>query len=507
MARPTSDGGKFESSCNNVLLVDRPQLAVIALAKFLYLIIYNLYFHPLRLFPGPKSAAATPIPFAWRMLDGNMVRWTTLLHEEYGEVVRIHPDELSFIGSSAYQDIYNSRPQFPKPEKGTLVSPNGVRPLPTITNIDDHNRQRRILSHAFSDRALREQEYLLQKYSDLLVDRLRDQVEQGQSTVDICEWYNFATFDIIGDLCFGQSFHCLETADNHPWIAAIYSAPKFGKMLTAFQHFPPMYPIIRWALPRSIRDRMRHSFDWTQQRITERIEQKSDRPDFIKYVLEHNNKQGMTRDEIDSTISVVVLAGSGDTTSTALASATYFVLKNPGVMSRLQKEIRDAMQDDPKNVTVAAVSGLPFLHAVLQEGMRLHPAIPFHVPRVVDRPGVTICGMPVPQGYRVGIPAKTAYRLPSKWMDSHLFLPERWLSDADPRYANDDRAIFEPFMVGPRNCIGKNLAWAEMKLVLAKLIWSFDLELSEKNQGDWTDQKVYFLNEKLPMYVTLQPRA
>ena len=115
-----------------------------------------------------------------------MVKWTTSLYEQYGEVVRIHPDELSFIGSSTWQDIYNTGPQLPKPEIGTLTSPNGVRPVSTMTNIEDHIRQRRILSHAFFDRALREQEYHLQKYSDLLVDRLHDQVDQGRSTVDIC---------------------------------------------------------------------------------------------------------------------------------------------------------------------------------------------------------------------------------------------------------------------------------------------------------------------------------
>ena len=81
-------------------------------------------------------------------------------------------------------------------------------------------------------------------------------------------------------------------------------------------------------------------------------------------------------------------------------------------------------------------------------------------------------------------------------------------------------------MVGPRNCIGKTwvnpalfvvieadylkyrLAWAEMKLVLAKVLWNFDLELSEKMmEGDWSDQKVYLLNQKMPMYVKMMPRV
>lgn len=51
-----------------------------------------------------------------------------------------------------------------------------------------------------------------------------------------------------------------------------------------------------------------------------------------------------------------------------------------------------------------------------------------------------------------------------------------------------------------------SLAWAEMKLILAKVVWSFDLELSKNNAEDWSDQKVFLLNEKIPMYVRLKAR-
>lgn len=137
----------------------------------------------------------------------------------------------------------------------------------------------------------------------------------------------------------------------------------------------------------------------------------------------------------------------------------------------------------------------------------MHPTGPISVPRQVDRPDVEVCGMAVPKGVRVGIPQKTAFRSPSNFVDPDTYIPERWLEGADPRFAQDDKAVFEPFMVGPRNCIGKTLAWVEMKMVLAKVLWNFDLELSEKMTGrDWSDQKVYLLNEKTPMYVKMRPR-
>lgn len=63
-------------------------------------------------------------------------------------------------------------------------------------------------------------------------------------------------------------------------------------------------------------------------------------------------------------------------------------------------------------------------------------------------------------------------------------------------------------MVPKADCLNDRLAWVEMKMVLAKVLWSFDLELSEKMKGgDWSDQKVYLLNEKTPMYVKMMPRG
>ena len=112
--------------------------------------------------------------------------------------------------------------------------------------------------------------------------------------------------------------------------------------------------------------------------------------------------------------------------------------------------------------------------------------------------------MPVPPGTRVGIPQKTMYRLPSNFVEPKTFLPERWLDDLQGRFAADNKACFEPFMVGVRSCIGKKFALAELKLILVKVLWNFKLTLSERNRGDWCDQKSYLVNEKKPLYIGLE---
>ena len=70
------------------------------------IVIYNLFFHPLRHFPGPWPAAATVFYYGYYTIRGKKQQYATTLHEKYGEVVRIAPNELSFIGDQAWKDIY-----------------------------------------------------------------------------------------------------------------------------------------------------------------------------------------------------------------------------------------------------------------------------------------------------------------------------------------------------------------------------------------------------------------
>ena len=200
------------------------------------------------------------------------------LHAKYGSVVRVAPDELTFISSSAWKDIYNTRPELPKCTFGTLETPNGVRAIATFPDPENHARQRKIVGHAFSPSALKEQEYIIQKYSDRLVDRLQSQ----RGEIDLQKWLHFASFDMMGELSFGESFNCLENAENHPWVSAVFRGVKIAQMLTVLQHFWPLLPIFKLCLPPSIRRKARESFEFTKKTIDKRIASKSER-----YVLHY----------------------------------------------------------------------------------------------------------------------------------------------------------------------------------------------------------------------------
>lgn len=83
---------------------------------------------------------------------------------------------------------------------------------------------------------MREQESEIVKYVDLLIKRLHEECRQGEKKLNIEAWYNWTTFDIVGDLVFGQSFNCLQKASYHPWIDFIFRSIKAGAVTVSMTY-------------------------------------------------------------------------------------------------------------------------------------------------------------------------------------------------------------------------------------------------------------------------------
>ena len=149
------------------------------------------------------------------MRNGTILPWVQKNHEIYGDVVRLAPGEVSFIsGETAWQDIYGFRTgnhKTPPYLKDRTWFPKPMNGVYSIIGSDEalHTKLRRNFSHAFSDKALRSQEGIIQGFVDLLVHRLHEQVQEGVAAVDLMRWYNYTTFDVIADLTFGEPLYCL----------------------------------------------------------------------------------------------------------------------------------------------------------------------------------------------------------------------------------------------------------------------------------------------------------
>ena len=147
--------------------------------------VYNVYFHPLRQFPGPKLWIAFPLIKIMYIMRGTFDFKLREQHERYGDVVRAGEDFLTFTSASAWTDIYGyGHPELPKQlVQGSALGEGQIIAAPAA----DHSRMRRAMAPAFSDKALGQQEGLIMQYVDLLLQRLREASHSGKPT-DMVRW-------------------------------------------------------------------------------------------------------------------------------------------------------------------------------------------------------------------------------------------------------------------------------------------------------------------------------
>ncbi|KAJ5703563.1 Cytochrome monooxygenase lcsI, partial [Penicillium malachiteum] len=403
--------------------------------------------------------------------------------------------------TQGWKDIYGHRKagaeSFLKDPAFFPIGPYGTNLL--NSNDEDHARGRRILSHAFSERSLREQEALIQSYVDLLVSRLSEEVSASKKTVDLSRWYNYTTFDIIGDLAYGEPFDCLKNSEYHPWVSMVFTTSKGSAYLRGILTYPWLAPVMKLLLPRETMRLRKEHMEMSAQKAQRRLDRKSDRPDFMTAVLK-NEHRTMSENELKANASLFIIAGS-ETTASLLSGFTYYLLDNSAAYQKLKKEVREAFKSYDE-ITFQAVSTLPYLNAALEEGLRCYPPVPGVFPRVVPKGGSMIDGEFVPEGTSVAGAHLATYHAESHFTEPDSFIPERWLENREKRFESDNFAALSPFSLGPRNCIGKNLAYAEMRVIAAKMIWTFDMTLDPVSTG-WNNQRTFIVWERKPLMVHL----
>ncbi|KJK77840.1 hypothetical protein H634G_06807 [Metarhizium anisopliae BRIP 53293] len=396
----------------------------------------------------------------------------------------------------------NNAEEFPKyrtiyrPGRAALTPPDII-----YSGRDEHAALRRQLSHGFSDKSMRGQESRIVHFVDLLIKRLHQWNDNGKTPLRMDSWYNFTTFDIIGDLAFGDSFDCLENSDYHEWVKCIFELTRLGAYFQVEDYYPLLKRIVTRILPNRALEKQRFHDKINKAKLQKRIEAGS-RDDLIDGVLKKKDEWNMSIEQLESNSTLLVIAGS-ETTATVLSGVTYLLTSNPHTLKRLTEEVRSTFADEDE-ITIESASRLRYMLACLDEALRMYPPVAVALPRTTPKEGGMVAGTFLPKGTVVGVHHWAVYHMEEHFQDPFNFHPERFLGDA--RFANDNRNIFQPFHVGPRNCIGRNLAYAEMRLILARVIYNFDMKLASESSG-WLSQRSYMLWEKNPLMVYLTPRA
>lgn len=361
------------------------------------IVCYNIYFHPLAKFTGPKSYAASAIPVALAQLGGRFHLFTQAAHEKYGSIVRISPNELSIISAGAWDDVYARRQKNPPLARDPTFFNDMLVDPRTLTMADDtnHIRLRKSMNGAFSARALAEQEPILKENVDLFMDKLEERAQQGLET-DLRSWYNYATFDLIGDFAFGESFRCLESSKYHEWVQFVLDHFYVATLLQVVHRFWPLNKLLAMLLPASLIQKKEAHHRMALDKVRRRVQRDTQRLDFISYMLKTLDTGTITLDELENQASIIILAGS-ETTAVALTFATYFLLVNPQIMDRLLEELHSNFENESQ-IDVLSINKLNYLQAVIQETLRIAPPITNGFPRKVPPEGALIDGHFVPGG-------------------------------------------------------------------------------------------------------------
>ncbi|KAJ4995132.1 Averantin hydroxylase [Colletotrichum sp. SAR 10_66] len=426
------------------------------------------------------------------------------------------PNELSFTEPQAWKDIYGHRQGHPQFHKDP-IHVGSVQDIPgstTLTMADDtnHTRQRRALSHAFSQKALLEQESIIRGYVNLFVDKLRP-FSASHTAINICDWFNFTTFDIIGDMAFGEPFGCLKDGVFHSWVSLITQTIKAGAYEQAtrrmFKTGSLLQKVLVNLIPSDLREKRFRHLELSREKCLKRIDEglRREHRDFLYYILRQNEKGGVSQDEIILNSALFIVAGS-ETTASLLSGLTMWLMRTPHAYKRLTEEIRSSFAS-AEDMKFLDLQELPYMNACIDEALRIFPPVPTGLTRTVPEHGDTVANQFLPGGTTVSVYSWAATHSPYNFSRPNDFIPERWMESA---FASENKESSQPFSLGPRGCIGRHLSYLELRLILANLLWHYDIQrapvpLGEEDMwdadGDLKHVKAFNTWNKPPLMCTL----
>lgn len=449
--------------------------------------------HPLAKYPGPLVCRLTKLWGAWVAYKGKPYLYYKDLHERYGPVVRIGPNELSIADAELLPYILgpSGMPKGPM-WTGRRILPsknfNANNSLTAVRDFRRHAELRKPWNNAFKPASIANYEGMLVARAEQFVQKLETLCklqESNHEPIDLSMWINYFTFDFMGDLAFGGVYSLLRDGDQDEILLKM----RRGIFLpSVIHHIPWIMSLIHKVpfLSKDTRDLGAFGIEQARRRValTDSIQKK----DLFYYLLEgHDTPELALRKAVSSSL-LAIVAGS-DTTSSVLSNLFYYLLSHPEYFQRLRAALDAVFPPSDLNETInpRQLDDLPLLNAVINETLRLLPPIPTSLQRApaLGSGGKTLGDMYIPEGTAILVSPYVLHRNPKYFSPNpDKFWPDRWLSE-DP---NDivDRAAFIPFSLGPANCPGKSLAMIELRYKTCLLVRSFDMSFSDGYDiGEW----------------------
>ncbi|KAH7526432.1 hypothetical protein JRO89_XSUnG0055000 [Xanthoceras sorbifolium] len=219
-----------------------------------------------------------------------------------------------------------------------------------------------------------------------------------------------------------------------------------------------------------------------------------------------HEKRKLNEDEIVALSSEFLNAGT-DTTSTALQWIMANLVKYPQLQEKLFMEIKGIMSEGEEEVKEEELHKLPYLKAVILEGLRRHPPGHFVLPHAVTE-DVELGGYKIPKNGTINFMVAEMGWDPKVWEDPMAFKPERFLNGNGEVFdITGSREIkMMPFGVGRRICPGLGLAMLHLEYFVANLVWSFEWKSVETYQVDLSEKQEFTIVMKNPLQAMISPR-
>ncbi|KIW19386.1 hypothetical protein PV08_03681 [Exophiala spinifera] len=427
---------------------------------------YVQFLSPVAKIPGPFWAKISRLWLAYHGWVGDFHTTLLRLHHQYGDLVRVGPNELSVCSGEGVRKIYGIGAKFSKSEFYTPVQGKRKFDLFGEKNEEIHRQQRRIVSNIYTVAAVKE----LESHIDSTVAHFVEQLKlRYNHTIDFGVWLQLFAFDVIGEVTFSQRFGLLDIGEETDALVAIKESMKSTSWLCQIPLVYHIHETLKPIIGDRIAANARNSTlrDFTVNHVRAREGRETKHRDFVSRLFEiHKSKENdFDVNDVISMASSNVVAGS-DTTAISMRAMFHFLLTHPECKAKLLEEI-DAYYDSDeaqkhKIIPFDVANNLPYLQAVKYESMRLHPVVGQTLPRVVPAGGLQCGNEYIPAGTVVGVSPYVVGQSTEIWGDDATeFKPERWMG----KNRGELQKFWMPFGGGSWTCIGKNLSWVEMSKV------------------------------------------
>ncbi|KAI1422385.1 cytochrome P450 [Xylaria sp. FL1777] len=450
--------------------------------------------HRLRQFPGPLSASFSYLWGYFTMTSGRMHLRLAEEQEKYGKIMRIGPNELLVYDPQTLWQINNVRSNYGRGDwYGSIqFDPYGHSVL-SEPNTARHDKRKAKLAAGYAGKGTVNLEAKVDSQIAVLVNLLKTKyLMKGTShVVDFSRLIRFFQVDIVTLAGSGKPWGDLEMeTDQFDFIS---TADSFVPFLHCFMMIPTLRDFfasqffLKLAGPKHTDQKGMGRFLGIVKDV---VAKRFDESDYDRHtqgdMLDEWIKNGMTRRECELELAIQLPAGS-ETSTTAIRGIMLHLLSSPQVYQKLQEEITTAIQESriSSPITNEEARRLPYLQAVINEGLRMVPPAITGFPKKVPAGGDILCGKFVPEGTDIFVNLWSMLRNKEIFgPDAEVFRPERFLECNQEKRSELMRNVDLAFGHGRWQCPGKTLAWLELNKIFVEILRTCDLQIVNP-QAPW----------------------